>query len=593
MSRYFHFVCDQVTASLQTRKANFVLKPLGHFEMSRRCFYIVQNVSRRFLPFPFREYVASKEEVEKYVQSKKRAIEWLAFSGIQPRWRYPSDHVAIHRALKHHLFNPIPYLPEAPADPVLPLETSLSALNTAHQMLQDLESYLTSRNVVRFAERVARIVAFSKEGIWKEHCTPFVIRLALLVDLGLPRFNRAELGLLVWSFGKFGPEVLNLHLGDDGTVHNLVLRMMDRIGDESIKGEFDNSTASNFLNGCIQLKLSPKPSLSEWMERTLKGTIEFADGQTLTRLIVSFAQLKLEMDPDFVRRSVETMNGKIKAGNYPIKEVPLMIWSLGHWLKGGSQPLIQLAQSADSFVLKQKEIGWSLRHRQLILEGFLNLRYFPSWSFLERMTIVAKEKDASSVSIWISMLSVFAEFGVRPNLVLERCRSFLERWNGDASNVSDVCSLLRSYAILSILTVEDFVSAFPKVSLHSSVLSPQNKSAVYQAFLHFKYFLGDVQASEKDSGFLNACQEAWRMEERQRAGHLRRTAIEKLHKIETADGDVVALITNNDSDTIVENPDCFLNTRGRILGSQLWRKRLLQNLNPIFKQSCQEEAERF
>ena len=462
--------------------------------MSRR-YQLLHRLVHSIGPQISRSDVGTAKEVKEYHQARQRALQWVTNFKLRPWRRTPTDAVAIEYALCHHLFDPLSRLPPDASQPCLKAKDSLIALKTCQEMLRDLESHFTAKNVIRCAERMAHILAYSKRDIWCRHHESCLVHLSQMIQLTLPRCTRPDLGTLIWSFGKWGPRALDVKLDADTTIRQLVDRILERICEVGLKGELYNDTISNLLNGCVRLQIHPDEKLLKNIFQELLGSLEFIDGHVMSRLLSSLAQMRLKVPLKLKKRVAEVLETKIKAGNYPEQEIPFMLRCLGEWQSAYDVPeFMDMCRAVERHRLEWTSMEWTLQHDALMLEGFLHLRFFPSWQLLE--TIHASVKNNAvvpSVKLDAAVLSVFGEMGVRSECLLQRCLTALEKTEEDDRDASSMASLVKGLALVGELKIEHYLSALHVMRRHATELKSEDKEALYFAFLQLSHVSDDAE----------------------------------------------------------------------------------------------------
>ena len=546
-----------------------------------------------------RHYVGSRSEVEDYRREKKRALKWVFGFRYFPKNQEPTDAPAIQFALSRHLFDPLKRLPPPPSRPILARFFSLRALDTCQQMLRDLESYFTAKNIVLCCQRIGKILAYSERDIWIKDHAPCLQHLCEMVDLAIPRCRRPDLGVLIWSLGKWGPKGLGLKLPTkDRYVRDVVERILECVCDDGVQGEWDSKLVHQILNGCTQLNIKPNRRLENKIYDALNGDIECADADVLTRLIVDFSELKLPLPKHHLEGIAQSFETKLKAGTFPEKEIPVTVSCLAEWQYNRRHEFTELCNVIDTYIMQWSTSEWTLRQYVLLLEGFVKLRYFPSWPFIERIYVEAKRADvAKATYLWAVLLRTFAELAIRPVYVMDQCISLLEELEKSTVSVapSDVCSILKSLALLCRLKSDLFWPAVQFLTPHLSDLTTEDKIALYLAHLDLKYLTDhsqNRQETSEDSYLLVLCRTAWRQQETYnqiRENRLFASVLQKknrsraaaLQKTTVANGDI-SLTTfqqsSSENATVAIHPRLFYNAGGRITGSDLWRTRLYEKL---------------
>ena len=546
-----------------------------------------------------RHYVASRSEVQAYREDKLRALKWVSGFRLFPRYRPPTDAPAIAYALSRHLFDPFTRLPRFPALPILAASDSLMGLDTCQQMLKDLEPYFTAKNIVHCCRRIGYILAYSEKDIWIKLHVPCLQHLCEMVDLAIPRCPRPDLSLLIWSLGKWGPKALTIELSEERCVRDVVETILQRICDDGLSGEWDPLMVHRLLNGCIQLNIIPQGRLLRKIHDGLKGAIEFADGYMLTRLIVDFSELKLPLRGHHLEGIAQSMETKLRAGTFPEKEIPVAVSCLAEWRQyESSHRFTDLCHVTDTYIMQWSSLEWTLRQFVLMVEGFVKLRYFPSWPFIERIYMEAKRADAAkSTHSWAVMLRTFAELAIRPVYVMDQCIALMEELEKSTVSIApgDICSILQSLALLCRLKSDLFWTAVQSLTPHLSDLTAEDKAAVYLAYLDVKYLADrpeNRQENAEDSYVLVLCRTAWRQKETSHQLQeikLLESILKKKNKGRAralqgtiiADGDisVSAFPQSSSGDaTVAMLARPFYNAGDRIAGSDLWRTRLCEKL---------------
>lgn len=521
-------------------------------------------------------------------QNRKRALKWLQrYNPRSTRYRR-MDSAAIEFALKFHLFDPVSKLFRNQT--YLTQQSSLKALDISHGLLTDLSPYFSTRNIITFSERLAKILAYSEPGFWLIRHQDCVLQLTQFVKLAILRCSKPDLAVIVWSFGKFGPQLLSLELEEGEFVRNLLMRILQRLQEPGVKGDLDCVAVNNLLNGLCNLEVPLGWDLRTLILTQLKLHVEFASARELTRLIWSLQKLDVVVDDELLSMICNTAQIKAKASSFSSKEFIYFAWMLSQWK--WANPTCQ--GFADSFLqfLHRKGPDQSIGDVVLGLEAVIKFGVFPDDSSLDLIARRVQDNLTSlSPKIWSSFLKSFAELGIRPVKVLEPMKEIILDQEVNIP-MEELCNLFQSMCILNSMEVELLQNWIPELNTKQMELSESQKAILYQVILHLSHFTNSKEQSQTslDPSFVDSLRQSWKCEERNwnnklesRIRSLKRKLPSrmKVKTKEAADGDFVfpvLLMEDGTKQVIMFGPNTFRNKEKRLFGSVLWRKRILHNL---------------
>lgn len=498
------------------------------------------------------------------------------------------DSAAIEFALKFHLFDPVSKL--FPDQTHLTQHSSLKALDISQGLLTDLSPYFSTRNIITFSERLAKILAYSEPDLWLMRHQDCVLQLTQFVKLAILRCSKSDLAVLVWSFGKFGPQLLSLELEEGEFVRNLLMRILQRLQEPGIKGDLDCVATNNLLNGLCNLEVSLGWDLRTLILTQLKLHVEFASARELTRLIWSLQKLDVVVDDELLSMICNTAQIKAKASSFLSKEFIYFAWMLSQW-KWANPTCRSFADSFLQFVQREGP-DQSTEDVVLGLEALVKFGLFPDDSLLDLIARRIQDNLSSlSPKIWNSFLGSFAELGIRPVKVLERMKEILLDQELNIP-IEELCNLFQSLCILNSMEIEILQNCIPELKSTQMELSESQKATLYQVILHLNHFTNSQEHSQitLDPDFVDSLRRSWKIEERIRNNkwESRIRSLErklpsrmKVKTEETANGDFVfpvLLMEDGTKQVIMFGPNTFRNKDKRLFGSVLWRKRILRSL---------------